>query len=267
MRPLFFDFSGYLVLNHRLHRAHRAAHPERFPLREEMKKVYPAFKLVETSMQPTPVHLQVYDGMSYSNSLSNPSEFSFSLDVAHVLPILFPFTTPGKYCYRAMASFVGHVTNPPQMQLHPTRILTPPRANSTTDHGISVSPEPLTPHGEIQSPRASSRPNLRRSITSGISRAASNIKRRSSLLSPLPARKTSGLAVVTPNETSPSTSGYVTPQGENLSEESFDVVSPGVGRRSDDQASAARISMAGEANVYARNWVNTSSLILSILSY
>ena len=59
-------FSGHLVVTHHLHRAHRAAHPERFPLREEINRMYPAFKLVETSMQPTQVHLQVYDGMFYS---------------------------------------------------------------------------------------------------------------------------------------------------------------------------------------------------------
>ena len=70
-------FARYLVVTHRLYRAHRAAHPERFPLREEIKKMYPALKLVETSMQPTPVHLQVYDGMLCSNSLSTPSEISF----------------------------------------------------------------------------------------------------------------------------------------------------------------------------------------------
>jgi hypothetical protein len=158
-----------------------------------------------------------------------------------------------------MASFVGHVTNQLQVPLSPTRILTPSRANSTRDHGISASPVSLTPYGEMQSPQASSRPNLRRSLTSEISRAASNIKRRSSLLSPLPVRKTGRLEVVTANETSPSTSGYVTPQGENVSEESFDATVPGIGGRSDDQASAARISVAGEANVYARNWVNTES--------
>jgi hypothetical protein len=161
-----------------------------------------------------------------------------------------------------MASFVGHVTNQPQVPLRPTRILTPSEANSTTDHGMSASPVPLTPHGEVQSPRASSRPSLRRSLTSGISRAASNIKRRSSLLSPLPVRKTGGLSVVAPNDISPSTSGYVTSQGENLSESSFDAVGPGIGGRSDDQASAARIPVAGEADVYARNWVKISSLIL-----
>lgn len=241
--PLLFIAGDREVLRDEIvYAAHRAAHPERFPLSEEMKKIYPALKLVETSMQPTPVHLQVYD------------------DVAHVLPILFPFTTPGKYCYRAMASFVGHVTKQPQVPLRPTRILTHSRANSSMDHGISASPVPLTPHGEMQSPQASSRANLRRSLTSGISRAASNIKRRSSLLSPLPVRKTGGLAVVTPNDTSPSTSDYVNPQGENLSDESFDAVGPGIGGRSDDQASAAQISVAGEAgeaSVYARNWATS----------
>ena len=71
--------------------------------------------------------------------------------------------------------------------------------------------------------------------------------------------KISGLAVVTPNKTSLSTSGYVTPQGENLLE-SFGVVSPRIGERPNGQVHAARISMAGEASVYY-NWVNTSSLI------
>lgn len=35
---------------------------------------------------------------------------SFSLDTAHVLPVLFAFTTPAKFCYRAIASFTKHVT-------------------------------------------------------------------------------------------------------------------------------------------------------------
>lgn len=151
------------------------------------------------------------------------------------------------------------------MPLRPTRMRTPSQANSTMDHDISASPVLLTPHDEIQSPQASLRPNLRRSLTSKISRTASSIKRRSSLLSPLLVGRTSGLAVATPDNTSPSTSGYVTPQGENSSETSFDAVGTGIGR-SNDQASAARISMAGEANVYALNWVNTSSLMLSFSS-
>lgn len=39
-----------------------------------------------------------------------PKIKSFSLDTAHVLPVLFSFTTPGKFCYRAIASFTKHVT-------------------------------------------------------------------------------------------------------------------------------------------------------------
>jgi acetyl esterase/lipase len=235
--PLLFIAGDREVLRDEIiYAAHRAAHPERFPVREEIKKMYPAFKLVETSVQPTSVHLQVYD------------------DVAHVLPILFPFTTPGKYCYRAMASFVGHVTNPSQVPLSPTRILTPSGATPIADHGFSASPIPLTPLSEIQSPQVLSRPNLYRSLTSGISRAACNIKRRNSLVPHSPMRKTSGLTVVTPNNTSPSTSGYVTPQGRNPSVESLDAVNPGAGGPSEDQASNARVCMAGEAKVYSGNW-------------
>ena len=35
------------------------------------------------------------------------------LDAAHVLPILFSFTTPAKYCFRAVASFIRQVTGLP----------------------------------------------------------------------------------------------------------------------------------------------------------
>lgn len=158
--------------------------------------------------------------------------FSFIIiDVGHVLPILFPFTTPGKYCYRAVALFMEHVTKPPQV---------------------------LAQHSEIHTPQASSRPNLYRSLTSGISRAASNIKRRSSLAPPPTVRKTSGQAL-TLNDSSPSTSGYVTPQDQNVSVESLDASSPGMSGGSEDQASEVR---AGEAKVYECNWVNNPSLSL-----
>ena len=233
---VLFPLTPWFVVTHhrRLRRAHRAAHPERFPLSDEIKKLYPAFKLGETSMQPTPVHLQVYDGIFVlSNMLSTLSKcFSFiiMIDVGHVLPILFPFTTPGKYCYRAVASFVEQVTKPPQV--------------------------PVTSQGEIQSPQVSSRPNLYRSLTTGISRAACNIKRRSSLAANPPMWKTSGQAVVTSNGSSPSTSGFVTPQGQNLSVVSLDASGSGTGGSSEDQAHA------GEAKVYESNWVNISSLNL-----
>ena len=41
---------------------------------------------------PTKVHLQVYDGC------------------AHILPIVFAFTTPAKYCFRSIASFCRFAT-------------------------------------------------------------------------------------------------------------------------------------------------------------
>lgn len=53
--------------------AHRAACPERYPVRDETKGLYPAFKLGESYKQPTPVHLQVYDGMFYHSSATTPS--------------------------------------------------------------------------------------------------------------------------------------------------------------------------------------------------
>jgi hypothetical protein len=36
-----------------------------------------------------------------------------SVDAAHVLPVLFSFTTPAKFCYRAMAIFCKYVTGMP----------------------------------------------------------------------------------------------------------------------------------------------------------
>jgi len=65
---------------YRSHRAHRAAHPERFPVRDETKVIYPAFKLGESYKQPTPVHLQVYDGMFYRSAATSPSiQWSFPI--------------------------------------------------------------------------------------------------------------------------------------------------------------------------------------------
>lgn len=103
----------------RLQLAHRAAHPDRYPVREgilkqnaartEKAKSYPPTKVRPSfSLFPLPqpqivhhadvrrrvqVHLQIYD------------------EVCHDLP-LFSFTTPAKYCYRAMASFAKWVTTP-----------------------------------------------------------------------------------------------------------------------------------------------------------
>ncbi|EIN10888.1 alpha/beta-hydrolase [Punctularia strigosozonata HHB-11173 SS5] len=73
--------------------AHRAAHPEKYPVREgvlrEGKRQQENAKKFTT---PTKVHLQVYDGM------------------CHVLTV-FTFTDSAKYAYRSIAQFVRHVTS------------------------------------------------------------------------------------------------------------------------------------------------------------
>ncbi|KZP28521.1 alpha/beta-hydrolase [Athelia psychrophila] len=75
-----------------IYTAHRAANPEKYPIKESTRQIYPSLQGIEARFKPTPVHLQVYD------------------DAAHVLPVLFAFTTPAKFCFRAMATFCKQVT-------------------------------------------------------------------------------------------------------------------------------------------------------------
>ncbi|KAJ3835656.1 hypothetical protein F5878DRAFT_542785 [Lentinula raphanica] len=96
--PLLVIVSDKEVLRDEgIYLAHKAAHPEQFPIRDATRALYPALDGIEERFQgkPTPVHLQVYD------------------DTAHVLPVLFSFTTPAKYCFRAMAIFCKYVTGMP----------------------------------------------------------------------------------------------------------------------------------------------------------
>ncbi|KAG8221217.1 hypothetical protein J3R82DRAFT_1377 [Butyriboletus roseoflavus] len=99
--PLFIIASDKEVLRDEIiYSAHKAADPSNFPLRDGARSLYPPLVGIEDRYGPTQVHLQVYD------------------DTAHVLPVLFPFTTPAKYCYRAIATFTKHITG----MLHPMRI-------------------------------------------------------------------------------------------------------------------------------------------------
>ena len=43
-------------------RAHKAAHPEKYPVVEAAIKMYPKLEGIEKRHKPTQVHLQVYDG-------------------------------------------------------------------------------------------------------------------------------------------------------------------------------------------------------------
>ncbi|KAF8260354.1 hypothetical protein EI94DRAFT_1829826 [Lactarius quietus] len=204
--PLFFIAGDKEVLRDEIiYAAHRAAHPERFPMCNETKDMYPTFKHVDQQMRPTPVHLQVYD------------------DIAHILPILFPFTTPGKYSYRAVAQFVKHVTGAPPAPLIPG------------DMKFSTSPAPLAPQDEIPTLQVPS-PRVHRSISSRVQSAASGIKRRSSLWS------------------RPSAQGNGEPALN--SDISVDVAGPRIGGSSEPQAED--VPRVGEAWVYAGDWAKSA---------
>ncbi|GAA5832209.1 hypothetical protein JCM11251_004280 [Rhodosporidiobolus azoricus] len=96
--PLYIMAGDKEVLRDEIvYMAHRAAHPDRYPVREGILKQNPERTRRAQDYPPTKVHLQVYD------------------DVCHDLP-LFSFTTPAKYCFRAMASFAKWVTTPENEQ-------------------------------------------------------------------------------------------------------------------------------------------------------
>ncbi|KAI0034868.1 Alpha/Beta hydrolase protein [Vararia minispora EC-137] len=65
--PLLFVASDREVLRDEIvYTAHRAAHPERFPISDDVRAMYPVLAdLDAATMTPTAVHLQVYDGASY----------------------------------------------------------------------------------------------------------------------------------------------------------------------------------------------------------
>lgn len=96
--PLFIVAGDDEVLRDEIVRfAHRAAHPDRYPLRSGLLGRHGNQRRLELARdkkwQPTTVHLQVYDGMCH--------------DIC-----LFSFIQPAKYCYRAIASFCIRMTAP-----------------------------------------------------------------------------------------------------------------------------------------------------------
>jgi hypothetical protein len=78
--------------------------------------MYPALKGIEERYGPTKVHLQVYDGAHTLTSRPLPATYLRLADCPHVLPILFSFTQPAKFGYRAMATFIRHVTGLPTVR-------------------------------------------------------------------------------------------------------------------------------------------------------
>ncbi|KAF8629564.1 hypothetical protein AX15_003377 [Amanita polypyramis BW_CC] len=89
---LFIASNGEVLRDEIIYTAHKAANPAQYAVHPLARDLYPPLREIEGKYSPTKVHLQVYD------------------DAAHVLPVLFAFTTPAKYCFRAIATFCKHVT-------------------------------------------------------------------------------------------------------------------------------------------------------------
>lgn len=54
----------YLSFSHSLYKfsAHKAAYPDKFPIADSIRALYPSLTSIEDRCKPTSVHLQVYDG-------------------------------------------------------------------------------------------------------------------------------------------------------------------------------------------------------------
>ncbi|KAF8703687.1 hypothetical protein AX14_014142 [Amanita brunnescens Koide BX004] len=83
--------NGEVLRDEIVYTAHKAANPAQYAVHPTAQELYPPLREIEGKHSPTKVHLQIYD------------------DAAHVLPVLFAFSTPAKYCFRAMATFCKHV--------------------------------------------------------------------------------------------------------------------------------------------------------------
>ncbi|KAH7097493.1 alpha/beta-hydrolase [Auriculariales sp. MPI-PUGE-AT-0066] len=180
--PLFFIASDKEVLRDEIiYAAHKAARPDKYPISDEVKMLYPVLQDIEGRGGPTKVHLQIYD------------------DTCHVLP-LFSFCAPAKFRYRAIASFCRHVVpdRQPRMSMASSPPSSPSHENMALTDGLIVrTPEQVdslrinasTPAtsaaassstGVAIATKATDRPGAKRGLTA----TASTLKRRLSLTVP-----------------------------------------------------------------------------------
>lgn len=115
-----------------------------------------------------------------------------TIDTAHVLPVLFSFTTPAKFCFRAMATFCKHVTGmPPSSPISPSFSMPNLTSRSSFLRRDSKRSK-LSSHSEVDIPSTLSnvdfsylppesehRKSLRRSLSSRMYRATSVIRPKS----------------------------------------------------------------------------------------
>ncbi|KAH9942207.1 alpha/beta-hydrolase [Epithele typhae] len=228
--------------------AHKAAYPEQYPIREETRQLYAPLQGIESRYGPTKIHLQVYDGacippLPVSQFFSHPTT-----DCAHILPILFAFTTPGKYCFRAIATFIKYTTGMlPRPLSERSNILanavetTSPTSTRLDLPGTASDQTPSTLASTIRRPQRppptalpTGNKSLRRTLSAGVTRAGSFLRKAdgsntSSLPSPLPS----------PGLPRPDASG------------SSDVGGPRFGKHHHSSGPHPGVRRAGEDSVYA----------------
>ncbi|KIY68103.1 alpha/beta-hydrolase [Cylindrobasidium torrendii FP15055 ss-10] len=166
-----------------IYTAHMAANPQKYPIRDDkIREMYPPLRDIESkAFNPTAVHLQVYD------------------DTAHILPILFAFTTPAKFCFRAIAAFSRHVTGmKPNLQSPASTLFsegTPSSSRRPSEQKIepviTEAPKTMTDLEQQASPTISSQPapsvastsagRRRSSLQKSLSKTFSTLQRRASL--------------------------------------------------------------------------------------
>ncbi|KAK0213386.1 alpha/beta-hydrolase [Desarmillaria ectypa] len=110
--PMLIIASGKEVLcDEIVYTAHKAAEPEKYSVREEVRRLYPALDEIEMRYGGTEVHLQVYDGRNHFSRFNVPVLVTAKgADAAHTLPTQFEGTTPGKAAYDAIRLFARRVT-------------------------------------------------------------------------------------------------------------------------------------------------------------
>ncbi|KDR75638.1 hypothetical protein GALMADRAFT_248228 [Galerina marginata CBS 339.88] len=188
--PLLFIAGDKEVLRDEIvYSAHKAAYPEKYPVSDVARQLYPSLNGIEKRCKPTSVHLQVYD------------------DSPHILPILFSFATPAKFCFRGIASFCKLVTemtpipvpsDPPTSPTSPIikspaisrrqTLLATFKASRFVQSPTSPVEMAFTDAPQVMEPEPTDtlqdRPSLRRSLSARFSRTASVVIRRSTSFSP-----------------------------------------------------------------------------------
>lgn len=159
-------------------------------------------------------------------------------DAAHTLPTLFSFTTPAKYCYRAIATFCKFATG---MLPPPSQILSPLDAPMTSSPPNTPPGSPTfnaSSSGLVAS--ASSSSTIQRRARPGTSDGASSTSGRGSNKTRHGRRTVSAFFRRRPS--------HIFSEQEKDSTQSSDVAGPRFGRDASDSAEGPR--RAGEPSVY-----------------